>query len=931
MSSVARCWTHIASLQRLPALQSGCSVPLEPYPWPENFVKITPMLQQYLDAKERYPDTLLFFRMGDFYEMFFEDAVTASRVLGLTLTARNKGGDAEEVPMAGVPHHAAGHYISGLIENGFAVAICEQLEDPSQAKGIVRRDVVRVITPGVVMDTDNLDSRSSNYVAAIHVGKETYGVAYLDVSTGRFHVTEAATLTELSSEIGRIEPREILVNDVEGAAQFEGLWPASFVRRRDSSYFDVRNLFKAAKDAIRLEREMAADGFFLDRKAMELLLGDVADFGFRDPERVRSSAVAALRYVVDTQRGVPSHLRPAEPYHLREFLIVDASTKANLELTETLMGGKRSGSLLSVIDKTLTSMGGRALRHWLNYPLVAPDAINARLDAVEELTKRTAWREDFRTCLEGVYDIERLCGRISAGTANARDVRSLLSTLDSIEPIKRELAGAESPLMKRLDQGIDLFEDMRSRVSSALVESPPVTLTEGGMFKRGFDPELDELIELSENGKDWILRFEQRERDRTQISSLKVRYNKVFGYYIEITRANLESTPADYIRKQTLANAERYFTPELKEMEDKILGAEDKRKSLEYKLFEALRDEIGQHVGALMSTAQKLAELDVLVGFAELAVRHDYIRPIVDDGPAVEIEQGRHPVVEHTLTEGRFVPNNVALGGDHPFLQIITGPNMAGKSTIIRQVALIVLMAQMGSFVPAVSAHIGVVDKIFSRVGASDNLARGQSTFMVEMTETSHILNNATARSLIILDEIGRGTSTFDGLSIAWAVAEYLHDVVRAKTMFATHYHELTELVRTLDGAENLSIAVKEWQDDIIFLRKLVRGEANRSYGIQVGRLAGLPQTVVNRAKEVLQNLESVQFDERGVPLAGRHAGRAPEVTRRNNPDQLTLFGGAALTPGQEAVLQSLREVNVESLTPLQALNLLAQLKQKVE
>jgi len=893
-------------------------------------VKITPMLQQYLDAKERYPETIVFFRMGDFYEMFFEDAVIASREIGLTLTSRNKG-DAEEVPMAGIPHHAASGYISGLIDKGYAVAICEQLEDPSQAKGIVRRDVVRVITPGIVMDTNSLDGHTPNYVASIMVGRETYGVAYLDISTGRFRVTEAASLTELTSEIGRFEPREILVNEVEGATALEERWPDACVRKRDGAYFEVKNLFRAAQEAIRLEREMSADGYFLDRKGMESLVSGFAEFGFREPDRVRAAAIGLLRYVVDTQRGVPSHIRPAEPYHVREFLIVDESTKANLELTATLMGGKRSGSLLSVIDKTLTAMGGRALRHWLNYPLVQPAAINARLDAVAELVGRTAWREDFRTHFENVYDIERLCGRVSSATANARDLRSLLATLQAIEPLKKELKSAKSEGLIRLDGGIEVFETMRARVDSAMVDLPPTTLTEGGLFKRGFDPALDELIDLTENGKDWILNFELREKERTQISSLKVRYNRVFGYYIEITRANIDLAPPEYIRKQTLANAERYFTPELKEMEDKILGAEDKRKQLEYKLFEALRQEVGEHVGALLSTAQHLAELDVLVAFAELAVRHDYVRPIVDDGVLIEIEDGRHPVVERTLTDGRFVPNSVCLDCESSFLQIITGPNMAGKSTVIRQVALIVLMAQMGSFVPASKAQIGAVDKIFSRVGASDNLARGQSTFMVEMTETAHILNNATAKSLIILDEIGRGTSTFDGLSIAWAVAEFLHDQVGAKTMFATHYHELTELVRTLDGAENLSIAVKEWNDDIIFLRKLVRGQANRSYGIQVGRLAGLPQTVVDRAKEVLQNLESVQFDERGVPLAGRQAGREPQLTLRNNPDQMSLFSGPSVSPIQESVLDSIRSVEIAMLTPLQALNLLAQLREKLE
>lgn len=891
---------------------------------------MTPMMQQYLDAKERYPETILFFRMGDFYEMFFEDAVTASKVLGLTLTARNKG-DADEVPMAGVPHHAASGYINDLIENGFAVAICEQMEDPAEAKGIVRRDVVRVITPGVVLDTTSLDARAPNYVASVVIGKDTYGIAYLDVSTGEFRVTEAATIAELVTELGRFEPREILVNDVEGASAIEGRLPQAFVRRRDGSYFEARALHRAAQEAVRLERAMAADGYFLDRKGLEALFGPWDALGFRDVERVRAAALGVLRYIVDTTRGVPAHVRPAAPYHLREFLIVDESTKANLELTETLMGGKRAGSLLSVIDKTVTSMGGRALRQWLNYPLVDPVAINARLEAVDELVRQNARRGDLRALFETVYDIERLCGRVTAGTANARDVRALLNTLDAIEPIKALLGKMSAALLGRLNDGIEVFESMRALVDRAIADDPPTALTEGGLFKRGFDSELDELMDLTDNGKDWLLRFEHKEKERTQISSLKVRYNKVFGYYIEITRANLEATPPDYIRKQTLANAERFFTPELKEMEDKILGAEDRRKALEYRLFEELRREVGTYVSGLLATAQKLAELDVLAGFAELAVRHDYVRPTVDGSQRIDIEDGRHPVVERTATDGRFVPNSVSLDTAAAYLQIITGPNMAGKSTVIRQVALIVLMAQMGSFVPAARAQIGVVDKIFSRVGASDNLARGQSTFMVEMTETAHILNNATARSLVILDEIGRGTSTFDGLSIAWAVAEHLHDAIGAKTMFATHYHELTELVRTLDGAENLSIAVKEWQDDIIFLRKLVRGEANRSYGIQVGRLAGLPTPVVARAKEVLGNLESVQFDERGVPLAGRHAGRAPQPTLRNNPDQLNLFGGPALTPAQESVLESLRALNVESLTPLQALNVLADLRSKLE
>ncbi len=891
-------------------------------------MKITPMMKQYLDAKERYPDSILFFRMGDFYEMFFEDAVVASRELGLTLTARNKKGDADEIPMAGVPHHCAKNYINTLIGSGFAVAICEQLEEPTPGKGIVARDVVRVVTPGVVIDTESLDAKANNYVASIVQGKDSIGIAYLDVSTGNFRSTEVERVEELVSELNRFEPREVVIAENDPLEKLQGSMRGVFVRRKPQAFFQEKDLVKAAEQAIRLERNMVTDGYFHDKKAIKGTMKPIGEFQFRDPDAVQTAATGALRYIVETQRGVPSHVKPLEPYYAKEFLVVDESTKANLELTETLMGARRSGSLLGIIDKTTTAMGGRLLRDWLNYPLVDPDAINQRLDAVQELVRGTALRADIREAMDQVYDLERLCGRISSGSANARDLNALRSTLRAVVPIRSFLQNTTSGRLQSLYTQIDTFDDVCQTLSDAIVESPPTTLTEGGLFNRGFDDELDELIELSENGKDWVLKYEMTERERTEISSLKVRYNKVFGYYLEVTKANLDLVPDDYVRKQTLTNAERFFTPELKEMEEKILGAEEKRRQLEYDLFEGLRKDIAAEVSAFLKTARFLAEVDVLASFAELAVRNDYVRPEVDSGSRIEIEEGRHPVVEQTLTDERFVPNTVVLDSEDTFLQIITGPNMAGKSTVIRQVALIVLMAQMGSFVPARSAKVGTVDKIFSRVGASDNLARGQSTFMVEMTETAHILKNATERSLVILDEIGRGTSTFDGLSIAWAVAEHLHDDIKAKTMFATHYHELTELTRTLDGAVNMSIAVKEWQDDIIFLRKLVEGQANRSYGVQVGRLAGLPLPVVERAKQVLENLEAGQFDERGVPLPGRVPGQSPEVTRRNNPDQLNLFGGGS--PLQAEVAQQLSELAIESLTPIEALNILNDLKTKL-
>lgn len=887
-------------------------------------MKVTPMLQQYLDAKERYPDSILFFRMGDFYEMFLDDAVTASRELGLTLTARNKGED-DEVPMAGFPHHAAGPYITTLINKGISVAICEQLEDPATTKGLVKRDVVRVITPGVVMDTDALEARAPNYVASVVASMTGFGVACLDVSTGTFRATFVPDQDGLLSELSRLQAREILANE-QAAEVLSAQRVSGFLRSRTSAYFQD-SLESVVSKALRIDRDMMMEGLFLNHAQVVHLVQPLKQQ--KGMETTLAAATGVLRYVVETQRGIPSHIKQVETYEIAQYMVIDDSTRANLELSETLMGGRRLGSVLHTIDKTVTAAGGRLLRQWMNYPLVGAAPLNLRLDAVTELVKGVVLRVDLRAALESVYDLERLCGRISSGTANARDLKALAGTIHAIIPMKKVLQKVESALLVSLERRLDTFDALRETLANAIVENPPVTLTEGGIFSRGFSADLDELIDLTDNGKDWMLAYEAKERERSKISSLKVRYNKVFGFYLEVTRANFDLIPDDYIRKQTLANAERYFTPELKEMEDKILGAEDRRKQLEYRLFETLRAEVAAQTPALLGAAQVLAELDVLAGFAELAVRHDYVRPTVDEGQKIVIEEGRHPVVERTMQGERFVPNSVNLDTEGSFLQVITGPNMAGKSTVIRQVALIVLLAQMGSYVPAASARIGTVDKIFSRVGASDNLARGQSTFMVEMTETAHILSHATSRSLVILDEIGRGTSTFDGLSIAWAVAEYLHDTIRAKTMFATHYHELTELARTLEGACNMSIAVKEWNDDIIFLRKLVEGQANRSYGIQVGRLAGLPEPVVNRAREVLQNLESGRLDDHGVPLVSKTAGKEARMTPLNNPDQLSLFG--VRNPVESEVASALKGLDVNGMTPLDALNTLYRLKSLLE
>jgi len=893
-------------------------------------MKVTPMMQQYLDVQERYPDAIIFFRLGDFYEVFFEDAEVVARELEIQLTSREQG--EQEIPMAGVPVQNAETYVNQLIDRGFTVAICEQVEDADQTSGLVKRDVVRLVTPGVVLDTDSLEDNQCNFVASVAGGEGgvggACGLACLDVSTGDFRVTEVGSREQLVSELNRIEPREALVPET-AAEEFESIDPAVegvFVRPREDAAFDSGRLLQTLKGDPRLAEDLDHDAYFLEADDVERFVETIRDYGFEAPGLVERAAAAVLEYVVETRRGIPSNVQEVDPYRARSYLVIDESTKANLELTETLMGGRRRGSLLGVVDQTATAMGGRRLRHWLNYPLVDAAAINRRLDAVEEFFMRPALREDIRDDLDEVYDIERLCSKISSGNADARDMRSLLSTLNVVPRVIDHLSGCESVYLGDLREALDPLDELREHIDRALVEDPPQELTEGGLFKTGYHDELDDLIEISTTGKDWMLEFEQEQIERTGIESLKVKFNKVFGYFIEVTKANLDRVPDDYIRKQTLSNSERYFTPELKEKEERILGAEEKRKDLEYRLFQELREQVGRSVGDLLQTASQLANLDVVSALAELARRNDYCRPEVADDERIDIEEGRHPVVEEMLDEEQFIPNPIELSPDRR-LQFITGPNMAGKSTVIRQAALIVLMAQMGSFVPADRAHVGVVDKIFSRVGASDNLARGESTFMVEMTEAAHILNNATERSLVILDEIGRGTSTFDGLSIAWAVAEFLHDEIGAKTMFATHYHELTDLTRTLDCAVNLSISVKEWQDEIIFLRKLVEGAANRSYGIQVGDLAGLPEPVVDRAKQVLENLETGEYDEMGIPVPGQKPDEEPEPTDHHNPDQLSMFQmGRELDPEEKEALEVIRAADVESMTPLEALNKLGEL-----
>jgi len=918
-------------------------------------MKMTPMMEQYLGAKQQHPEAILFFRMGDFYEMFFEDATTASQAIGLTLTARNKG-DADEVPMAGVPHHAADGYIAKLLEKGFAVAICEQLEDPKEAKGLVRRGVTRVITPGTVLDVDKLDERSQNFLAAVGIGQSKeehcFGLAFVDASTGEFQVTEVQDVGELVAELSRVRPREIVVasGDHEVFGGLDRRVPGTVVRVVDDANFDPKTVLEAIGqgdvygDADRLETTHRVDvetarGFF----------ASVDRAGFRNAVGPRRAVAGVLSYLVYTQRGVSAHISQLQPYKVEDFLVIDESTRANLELMETLMGGRKVGSLLHAIDRTTTAIGARRLRSWLTYPLVDVVRVRRRHAAVGELKADLGKRDKVRELLGRTYDIERLTGKVTGGLANARDLVQLRSTLEIIPEVRAALKDSEAELLRIIADRLDPCEELRQVIDEGLVDDPPTGVKDGGLVREGFNAELDELISISRDGKDWLLRYETSERERTKISSLKVKYNKVFGYFIEISRANFHLVPDDYIRKQTLANAERFFTPALKEYEEKVLTAEDRRVEIEYQIFEEIRSVAATYVVRLRHVAYLLSTLDVLAGLAEVAHLNDYCCPEVDQTNDLLIEDGRHPVVEQTLKDVRFVPNSARLDCQDHQLLVITGPNMAGKSTVIRQVALITLMAQMGSFVPARSARIGMVDKVFSRVGASDNLARGHSTFMVEMTETAYILNNATSRSLIILDEIGRGTSTYDGLSIAWAVVEHLHGEIGAKTLFATHYHELTELAEQLPGVKNYNIACKEWKDDIIFLRKLVPGPANRSYGIQVGRLAGLPVAVVERAKEILLNLETADHDEGGASVIGRHVGgeagdvgeepqlnllstmlAGPVAPRRGKVNGTGTGAGPmpqAVPAHLSAVVDLLDGLSLDVTTPLDALNALYRLK----
>ncbi|WP_136795147.1 DNA mismatch repair protein MutS [Desulfosediminicola ganghwensis] len=883
-------------------------------------LKLTPMLQQYLEIKEQHKDTILFYRMGDFYEMFFDDAEVASKILGITLTSRNNKSDAPKVPMCGIPFHAAQAYLAKLVRAGKRVAICEQVENPAEAKGIVKREVVRVVSPGVITDDGLLDDKDNNYVCSICCdisgARALFGLSFLDATTGEFlvgeFIDEDQSAEIVLDQLTRLTPSEILISDKENqlinelldTAQI--LLPGLCVTTRSSSLFHKATL----------EQQM------LEHFQVTTLDG----FGCSGYTQGIVAAGVLLDYIVETQKAGIDHISKVVPLDLETILQIDDSSRRNLELTQTLIGGKRDGSLLSVMDQTCTPMGARMLKQNLLFPLQDLSRIKLRLNAVEFLFGHPTLRQQLREQLDSVYDIERLTSRMILGSANGKDMLALDHSLARLPDLLATLAKCPADKLIELHENLDPLEDLHELLNQAINPEAPITLRDGNLIREGYNAELDELIAIQRDGKQTILQLESSERKATGIAKLKVGFNKVFGYFFEVSKLHSEKVPDYYIRKQTLVNAERFITPELKEFENKVLGAQDRRLELEYDLFIEVRNHMAAHSGRLLSTAQLLAKLDFLCSLAEIAHKYKYSRPTVTEGDLIQVTEGRHPVIERSLPAGKFVPNNVHLDQADQQLLIITGPNMAGKSTVLRQTALIVLMAQMGSFVPAECAEIGIVDKIFTRVGAMDDLRRGQSTFMVEMSETANILNNATPKSLVILDEIGRGTSTYDGLSIAWAVAEDLvqKDGQGVKTLFATHYHELTDLTSTMPRVKNFSIAVREWNDSIIFLHKLVKGSANRSYGIQVAGLAGVPQDVVARAGEILTNIERGEFDHAGLPRIA-HSVKPKTTKRKAHPDQLSLFRPPA---EPDPVKEVLDELDADELTPKMALDVIYKLKE---
>ena len=867
----------------------------------------SPMMQKYLETKEKYKDCILFYRLGDFYEMFFDDAITASRELEITLTGKDCG-QAERAPMAGIPHHAAEVYAAKLIEKGYKVAICEQLEDPKTAKGIVKRGVIKVVTPGTIIDSNMLEERKNNYIMSIYKTGIYFGISICDISTGEFYsaeIKDQQNFPLLLDELARYNPSELVINSMMAECQEE----MSKIRERFDCYIT-----------------RFQDKFFDNKIDTLNLRFNIVDTSNKKIENLKEKTLsippinALLAYIEQTQMTTLDHLNKITIYQISKYMSLDINARRNLEITEKMRDKSKKGTLLWVLDKTSTSMGGRMLRRWLNDPLIDTLEINNRLNAVKTLKDDMILRGDITESLKKVYDIERLAGKMAYGNANARDMITLKNSLEKLPKLKQTLANIkESIMLEEIYQNIDELKDIHDLIEKAIVDDPPMTIKDGGIIKIGYNEEIDKLKTATTEGKNWIVNLEAEEREKTGIKNLKVGFNKVFGYFIEVTKSYLSQVPERYVRKQTLTNAERYITEDLKNLENQILGAEEKVVNLEYNAFIEIREQIAKNIKRLQTTAMAVSELDVLTSFAQIAEDLNYCMPQVDNSGIIDIKSGRHPVIEKMLGAGAFIDNDTYLDKEENRLSIITGPNMAGKSTYMRQVALITLMAQVGSFVPAAEAHIGVVDKIFTRVGASDDLSMGQSTFMVEMMEVATILKEATSNSLVILDEIGRGTSTYDGLSIAWAVAEYIADKEKcgAKTLFATHYHELTELENQSEGIKNYSIAVKEKGEDIIFLRKIVRGGTDESYGIHVARLAGVPKAVTQKANEFLRNIEKKNI------LTGK---KAEKQDKKKVEGQFDMYNYKLAEIAHE-----LDKVNLNELTPIDALNTLVKIKEKMK
>ncbi len=876
--------------------------------------KLSPMMAQYIETKKQYNDCLLFYRLGDFYEMFFEDALTASRELEITLTGRECGLE-ERAPMCGVPHHSVEVYINKLIAKGYKVAICEQMEDPKLAKGIVKREVVRIVTPGTNINATALDETKHNYIMSLVYVDSSFGISISDISTGDYLVTEVNTLREMLDEINRFTPTEIICNsslmvsgiDTEDLKGRLGI----AISTLDSWYFDEDTCKKALKEHFGVM--------------------DLSGLGLADYDSGVTAAGALMLYLIETQKNSLSQLTTITPYSTNKFMVIDTSTRRNLELTETLREKQKRGSLLWVLDKTKTAMGARLLRSYIEQPLIVKEDIEKRQDAIEEINEDLINRDEIREYLNPIYDLERLISKIAYKSAGPRDLISFKNSLEMLPHIKNLIKDYKCMLLKEMCENFDTLEDLFDIIDQSIVEDPPIAIKEGGIIKEGFNEEIDRLRKAKTDGKSWLAELETKERERTGIKTLKVKFNKVFGYCIEITNSFKDKVPDDYTRKQTLTNAERYITPELKELEDVILGAEEKLFTLEYDVFSDIRDKIADQMVRIQNSAKCVANIDVFASLAFVAEHNNFVKPLINEKGIIDIKNGRHPVVEKMIPGHMFVENDTLLDNNKNRISIITGPNMAGKSTYMRQTALIVLMAQIGSFVPASSANIGICDRIFTRVGASDDLSSGQSTFMVEMTEVANILRNATSKSLLILDEIGRGTSTFDGLSIAWAVVEHISNrkLLGAKALFATHYHELTELEGTLESVNNYCIAVKEQGDDIVFLRKIVRGGADKSYGIQVAKLAGIPESVINRAKEIVSELVDADISIKAKEIAAGNdkTNRQKYLKDTVEMKQMSLFD----TVNDNAIIEEIKNLDIGTMTPIEAMNTLYKMQNQLK